>query len=76
MKLALAALLVPVALMAQTGLAEARRTFDEAEQAAKQNRSAEAIQGYERALSLDPRFAEAWCRLGEIQLHSHQLRSK
>ncbi|MGA3099065.1 MAG: tetratricopeptide repeat protein [Bryobacteraceae bacterium] len=71
MKLALAALLVPVALMAQTGPAEARGAFDEAQRAAQQNRTADAILGYQRAVSLDPRFAEAWFRLGELQLNSH-----
>jgi VWFA-related protein len=73
MKLALAALLVPVALIGQTGPAEARRAFDDAERAAKQNRTAEAVQGYERAVTLDPRFAEAWYKLGELQLNSHEL---
>jgi VWFA-related protein len=73
MKLTLAALLLPVALIAQTGATEARRAFDAAEQAAKQERIAEAIQGYERAVSLEPRFAQAWYRLGELQLNSHDL---
>ena len=73
MNLALAVLLIPVASIGQTGPAEARRVFDQAEQAARENRTAEAVQGYERAVSLAPRFAEAWCRLGELQLNSHQL---
>ncbi len=73
MKLALAALLVPVAFFAQTGPTEARGAFDEAERAANQKRTAEAIQGYQRAVSLDPRFAEAWYRLGELQMDSHDL---
>jgi len=72
MKLALAALLVPVALIGQTGPIEARRAFDEAERAAKQDRIAEAVRGYERAVALDPRFAEAWYRLGELQLNSRE----
>ena len=73
MQLALVAFLIPASLLAQTGPADARRAFDEAERAAKQQKTAEAIVGYERAVALDPRFAEAWCRLGEIQFNSHDL---
>jgi Flp pilus assembly protein TadD len=46
---------------------EARRTFDAASKAAKANRTAEAIQGFEKAVELSPVYAEAWCELGRLQ---------
>jgi VWFA-related protein len=59
--------------MAQTGPTEARAAFDGAERAARQGRTTEAVQGYERAVSLDPRFAEAWYNLGALQFDSHEM---
>jgi len=52
---------------------EARRAFEKAAAAAKARRAAEAIHGYEQAVTLFPGYAEAWCELGKLRLEEKQL---
>ena len=51
---------------------EARKAFDAATKAAKANRTAEAIQGFKKAVELFPGYAEAWCELGRLQAAQKQ----
>ena len=70
MKLALAALLVPIALPAQTGPTEARAAFENGEAQRKTGHKAEAIESYNLFLELsssnDPNRREGIQHLKEL----------
>jgi VWFA-related protein len=51
---------------------EARRAFEKAAEALKSKRPDEAMRDYERAVTLFPRYAEAWYELGKLQLEHDQ----
>jgi VWFA-related protein len=63
-----AALFFAAAALAQSNAAEARKVFQKASKA----RGEEARRGFERAVALDPRLADAWHALG--RLHAAQAR--
>jgi len=62
--LTLACLLV----QAQTPPKAARDAFEKAAKAARNKKRDQAVSNYQKAVALDPDYAEAWCELGKLQL--------
>jgi VWFA-related protein len=65
-----AALLLPAVVLAANEAREARKIFAKAVNAAKARRTEEARRGFERAVALDPGFADAWHALGKAYAES------
>ena len=52
---------------------QARKEFEAGQRAAKQKRPEEARCNYEKAVELDPAFANAWFELGRLQVAGKEL---
>ncbi|HTX37060.1 MAG TPA: tetratricopeptide repeat protein [Bryobacteraceae bacterium] len=46
---------------------DARKAFDKGQEAAKKQKIDEALKYYNKAVTLDPKFAMAWCQIGILQ---------
>jgi VWFA-related protein len=60
-------------VQAQTPPKAARDAFEKAAKAAQNKKTDEALRNYQKAVALDPDYAEAWCELGKLQVVQNQL---
>jgi len=60
-------------VQAQTPPKAARDAFEKAAKAAQNKKTDQAISNYQKAVALEPDYAEAWCELGKLQTAQNQL---
>ena len=52
---------------------DARKAFDKGRRAVRANRLEDARQDFEKAASIYPQYAAAWCELGKLRIEGQQL---